>query len=116
VLLDRGYPAFWLFALIWSKKANFCARFTTDGWSVVKDFLASGRLEQMVNLEPSAEARAECQVRGLSTAPLTIRLLRIELDDSGVEVLGTSLLDQERYPHPLFQELYHHRWPVEEKS
>lgn len=114
VLLDRGYPAFWLFALILSKQANFCARFTAEGWSGVKDFLASGRLEQIVTLEPSAEARAECQERGLSTAPLTIRLLRIELDGGEVEVLGTSLLDPQRYPHALFKELYHNRWPVEE--
>jgi len=109
-----GYPAYWLFALILSKQANFCTRFTAAGWSVVKDFLASGRLEQIVTLEPSAAARAECQERGLSTAPLTIRLLRIELDSGVVEVLGTSLLDQQCYPHALFKELYHERWPVEE--
>lgn len=114
VLLDRGYPAFWLFALILSHGAHFCARFSVEGWSIIEKFLASGHLEQIVTLQPSAEARKECQAQGLSTAPLTLRLLRIELDGGSVEVLGTSLLDQQTYPHALFKELYHGRWPVEE--
>lgn len=84
------------------------------GWRVIEEFVASGRLEQIVTVEPHAEARQECRARGLSTEPLSLRLLRIELDGGGMEVLGTSLLDQQRYPYALFKELYHHRWPVEE--
>ena len=114
VLLDRGYPAFWLFARILAQEADFCVRFKCGGWRVVEAFVASGCPEQLVTLEPSAEAQAECQAQGLSTAPLTLRLLRIELASGVVEVLGTSLLDGVRYPYALFQELYHERWPVEE--
>ena len=40
--------------------------------------------------------------------------MRITLDSGAVEVLGTSLLDQARYPYAVFKDLYHHRWPVEE--
>jgi len=114
VLVDRGYPAFWFFALILLKKGHFCARFSVAGWSIVETFLASGRLDQIVTLTPNAVARKECQARGLSAAPLKLRLLRIELDGGGVEVLGTSVLDQQAYPYALFKELYHERWPVEE--
>jgi Transposase DDE domain len=114
VLLDRGYPAFWLFALILSKNAQFCVRFNSEGWKVVEAFLASGQWEQLVTLEPSADARTQCQAHGLPAAPLTLRLLRIELDGGGVEVLGTSLIDPQGYPYALFKELYHTRWPVEE--
>jgi hypothetical protein len=113
VLLDRGYPAFWLFALILSKNAQFCVRFNAAGWHVVEAFLAAGHLEQLVTVEPTAVARAECQVHGLSIAPFTLRLVRIQLADNTVEVLGTSLLDSQRDPHALFKELYHERWPVE---
>jgi hypothetical protein len=114
VLLDRGYPAFWLLALIVAQGAHVCVRFKVAGWRIVEDFLASGRMEQIVTVQPSAEARQECQAHGLSAAPLTLRLLRIELEGGGVEVLGTTLLDQQRYPYALFKELYHQRWPVEE--
>jgi hypothetical protein len=114
VLIDRGYPAFWLFALILARKAHFCARMTLGRWKVVDKFVASGRREQIVTLKPCAAAQRECQTRALSTQPITVRLLRIELDSGEVEVLVTSLLDRKRYPYAIFKELYHQRWPVEE--
>ena len=115
VLLDRGYPAFWLFALILSKNAHFCARMKVCGWNVVKQFVASGLSEQIVVLQPGPAAWQECRDRKLSTKPLTIRLIRIELDNGEVEVLATSLLDSQAYPLSIFKELYHLRWPVEEQ-
>jgi hypothetical protein len=114
VLLDRGYPAFWLFALILAKNAHFCARMKLSGWKVVEQFAASGKQEQIVILRPCAAAIQECQDRKLPSNPLTIRLIRIELDDGEIEVLATSLLDRENYPVSVFKELYHCRWPVEE--
>lgn len=114
VLLDRGYPAFWLFALILDRGAHLCARMPLSGWQVVEQFVASGLAEQIVTLHPGYQARKECLARQLSTAPLTVRLIRVELDNGEVEVLLTSLLDSERYPVAVFKELYHQRWPVEE--
>jgi hypothetical protein len=91
VLLDRGYPAFWLFALILDQEAHFCARMPLSGWLVVEQFVASGLAEQIVTVYPGYVARKECQTRQLSTEPLNIRLIRIELDTGAVEVLATSL-------------------------
>lgn len=115
VLLDRGYPAFWLFALILEKKAQFCARMKLSGWTVVKDFVASGLSEQIVTLNPTYAAHKDCLAYQLPSEPITIRLIRVELDDGEVEVLATSLLDSQTYPVSLFKELYHRRWPVEEQ-
>jgi hypothetical protein len=114
VLLDSGYPAFWLFALIMSQEAHFCARMTLEGWKVVERFLASGQREQIVTVSPGYEARKACQAQGLPITPLTLRLLRIELDNGELEVLATSLTDTQLYPYAFFKDLYHHRWPVEE--
>lgn len=113
VLLDRGYPAFWLFALILSREAQFCARISSK-WKIVKKFITSGRKEQLVTLPLSYQSRKECLIRNLSTDSITLRLLRIELDTGEVEVLITSLTDHQAYPYHLFKELYHKRWPVEE--
>jgi hypothetical protein len=49
---------------------------------------------------------------GLDTSPLSLRLVRIELDSGEVEVLITSLTDSQTYPHDIFMDLYHKRWPV----
>jgi len=114
ILTDRGYPAFWLFALIRAQEAHFCARMPLGVWSVVDEFVNTGLAEQIVDLTPMGQAMAECRERGLSTDPLKVRLVRIELVTGEIEVLATSLLDPIVYPHALFEELYHHRWPVEE--
>lgn len=115
VLLDRGYPAFWLFALILDKDAQFCARMKLSGWKVVQQFVASGLSEQTVIVQPTYAACQECHKRKLSTKCLMIRLIRVELDNGEVEVLATSLLDSQTYPVSIFKELYHLRWPVEEQ-
>jgi hypothetical protein len=114
VLLDRGYPAFWLFVLIRQHRANFCARMPAGVWGEVDRFIASGLNEQIIELVPCPTALAECQARHLPTTPLKVCLVRIELETGEVEVLVTSLLDREQYPHAVFKDLYHHRWPVEE--
>ncbi|MDL1967867.1 MAG: hypothetical protein LWW97_04800 [Deltaproteobacteria bacterium] len=51
---------------------------------------------------------------GLDTSPLRLRLVRIELESGEVEALITSLTDLQTYPHDIFMNLYHKRWPVEE--
>jgi hypothetical protein len=114
VLLDRGYPAFWLFALILEQGSQFCARMPLGGWRAVEQFVASGLNEQIVILWPSSESNKECRARGLSLAPIMVRLIRVELDSGEIEVLATSLVDTIVYPATLFKELYHQRWPVEE--
>ena len=113
VLLDRGYPAYWLFKLIQSKKANFCVRVSNKGWKVVRKFVNSGKLEKVVSL-PVMSSRQKCHEMGLDVKPLTLRLLRVELPTGEIEVLITSLLDKNIYPHDIFLELYHQRWFVEE--
>jgi len=114
VLLDRGYPAFWLFVLILSREAHFCARMSLGVWNVVDQFVASGLPEQIVQVSPGSTAQQDCRARQLPTHPITVRLLRIELDQGQIEVLITSLLDQAAYPYAVFKDLYHQRWPVEE--
>lgn len=112
LLLDRGYPAWWLFALILSRKASFCARIS-NRWKVVRSFVASGKNESIVYLPaPTTSVRAINQF-GLERTPLKLRLIRIE-QEGKVTVLITSLLDNQQYPHDVFADLYHLRWPVEE--
>lgn len=114
VLLDRGYPAFWLFKLILTRDANFCARVSTKKWKVVRKFMKSGKAEKVINLNAPTTSIAACLEHGLDTRSMSLRLIRVELDTGETEVLITSLTDSAQYPHLLFGELYHERWPVEE--
>lgn len=114
ILLDRGYPAFWLFKLIRSWNAQFCARISYKKWGVVKNFHKSGKKEQIVKIEPSAQSNRKCFKLGLDKKPIRVRLIRIELESGETEVLITSLTDTKQFPHELFSDLYHLRWPIEE--
>ncbi len=45
---------------------------------------------------------------------MSLRLVRVDLANSEVEPLITSLLDTQTCPPSIFADLYNHRWPVEE--
>jgi hypothetical protein len=114
ILLDRGYPAYWLFKLLLSLGANFCARISYKRWGVAKKFFLSGEKEQIVKIETSPESSRKCFEMELDKKPIKVRMARVELDSGETEILVTSLTDMEKYPYELFPELYHLRWPVEE--
>lgn len=113
VLLDRGYPAFWLFKLILSYNAHFCSRISIKKWKIIREFIRSGKQDQIVSIAPPSRSIAACQEYGLDLCPMKLRLIRVELDSGEREVLITSLPDSEKYPTDLFAELYHDRWPVD---
>ena len=113
VLLDRGYPAWWLFSLILSREAHFCARISCTKWMVVRKFFLSGLSEKIITLRIHGSSIERCKEMGLNMQPLQLRLIRIQ-NGNQVEVLITSLIDKEDYPIHLFYDLYHLRWPVEE--
>lgn len=114
ILMDRGYPAYWLFQLVLSMGANFCARISYKRWSVAKKFYLSGKKEQIVKIKSTPESIRKCFEMGLDKTPIKVRMLRIELDSGETEILVTSLMDMKKYSYDHFAELYHLRWPVEE--
>ena len=64
ILLDRGYPANWLFKLILSMDANFCARISYKRWRVVKKFYLSGKKEQIVKIKTPPQSVSEMSRNG----------------------------------------------------
>jgi len=113
VLLDRGYPAFWLFVLILSRQAQFCARVKTH-WTEVRKFYNSGKKEGIITLRPSLPSVEQCNHLNLPVSPIQLRAIRVDLDSGETEILLTSMMDKNLYPHEVFKELYHLRWTVEE--
>ena len=123
ILYDRGYPAFWLFALHRSKGVEFCARLPWNFYNEARDlYLApQGEDERTITLHPDKEAKQRCQALGISAAPLSLRLVRVALDECDdkqqeeqYEILITSLVDTQSYPVEEFGALYHLRWSEEE--
>lgn len=113
-LYDRNYASFWMFSLLTHKKTQFCARLKTGSWKAAKELAESGRKEMITEIFPSKASAKKCRELGLSTAPIKLRFICIELDTGEKEVLITSLVDDQQYPYEVFSDLYQLRWQVEE--
>jgi hypothetical protein len=114
LLLDRGYPAFWLFLAILASGADFCARLEIHKWLAAQALIASGEYDQVVTLSLCPTSQALCQAHGFLDDTFTLRLIRVDLPGGEVEVLATSLHDSVRFPTACFAALYQQRWPIEE--
>jgi hypothetical protein len=114
-IADRHYDAFWLFVWLIGLGCDFCIRLKSKQRPQVRQFLESGLREQILELNPGRGAKRRCKQKDLPGNPIKLRLIRVDLPDGKVEILATSVLDSEKIPVEEFAELYHLRWPVEEK-
>lgn len=116
LIMDRGFPAAWLFTLMQQRQLPFLARMEGNQWPAVENFLRSNLSETVITQPVSASARRQAQAVGmtLTAKTLTLRLIKVVLPTGHIEVLATSLIDTNAYPTQAFAELYHARWNIEE--
>lgn len=114
LIYDRGYPAFWFFALHQARGIECCMRLARHSFSAAEAFWEGTEVSALVTLNPSAEQRRACRNQDLPTQPVRIRLVRVRLPGGETEVLATSILEEERLPARLFGALYQRRWRTEE--
>ena len=116
LIMDRGFPAVWLFTLLQQRGLPFLARMDGNQWPSVERFLRSNLSETVVTIPVSVHARRQAQAANinLTDKTLTLRLIKVVLSTGHIEVLGTSLIDQQAFPTHAFGELYHARWNIEE--
>jgi len=111
LVLDRGYPAYWLFAALLQRGRHFCMRVDSLNFSAIQAFRRSGRTEQIVTLP--APCKQDALDYEIAATPCQVRLIR-QVFGHKVRVLVTSLLDLDAYPAAEFGALYHSRWRIEE--
>jgi hypothetical protein len=111
LVLDRGYPAYWLFAALLQRGRHFCMRADSLNFSVIQAFRRSGLAEQIVTLP--APGKQDALDYEITATPCEVRLIR-QVFGHKVRVLVTSLLDFDAYPASEFGALYHSRWRIEE--
>ncbi len=114
LLYDRGYPAFWFFALHLKAGIDFCMRLSRRSFAPANAFWEGHETSQVVTLTPSREQRRACGDQDVAPEPIAVRLVRVRLKGGETEILVTSVLDEQRLPSRLFAQLYHKRWGVEE--
>ncbi len=113
IIYDRGYAAFWLYALHIKHNLAFCVREKTNQNLMIKAFIKSNKKDAVVTVKPNRKSMQTCKEKGLPITPIILRLVRIDLPNE-VEVLITNLVDSEKYNVNVFKSLYHLRWGIEE--
>ena len=115
VIFDRGYSATWFYYILTQKNISFVNRVPKQFIKVAEYFRLSDEKSKIieVNVLPQ-KSRYGLQRHGISDfKPFKIRLVKVVLDTGEIEVLATTLTDEEKYPSEIFKELYFKRWGIE---
>ena len=99
LVLDRGYPAYWLFALLLARQQHFCIRLPQSFSPQVQAFVASGQPCAVIKMQPGhGQQRRDFVQHQLPMDAFSVRLVRVPLKTGQIEILATSLLDASRWP------------------
>lgn len=112
IVLDRLYADSAVLAFWRGHRRDFVIRFPRGSFKQVQAFWASDDTDVLVDILVTGKQRAFVRERGLPEV-VCIRLVKVELESGEIEVLGTSLLDQELYPRAELKRVYGWRWGVE---
>lgn len=112
VVMDRGYAQYLVMAFWLKNGRDFVIRFPRGGFQQVVKFWDSAAAEQVVELRVPRRQRPRARQLGV-VETVRVRLVKVELDNGEVEVLGTSLLDAAQYPRAELKQVYGWRWGVE---
>lgn len=115
LLLDRGYPALWLFFLLYARGLDFCIRLSDYNWGVAATFAKSDLLQTTVTITlPQKDRSRLAMYPDFYHKQLAIRLVKVPLSTGETEILCTSLVDEALFPLADFSALYEKRWQAEE--
>lgn len=112
VIYDRGYPSYGLMHQVMNTGADFLMRCKHSFNQAVLDFVGSDQRTALVSI---AAGKDTSYAKGLHKGHrIEVRLVKVVLDTGEVEILITSLINEQEYPNDLFKDLYHKRWGVEQ--
>lgn len=114
VIFDRYYASHYLFSVLLHKQVHFLFRMRDHSWKCVREFIASGLKQQIVELEVYKYSKVAKKIPSNVDKNIRIRLVK-HINRSGkVSVYATSLLDDQAYSNKSIINLYKQRWGIEE--
>lgn len=112
VLYDRGYPSFELMYALTKQQAHFVMR-CKHGWSnQTCTFMQSQSKSQIISIKPGRTTPIKSKPYHRH-ASLQVRFVKVVLPSGEVELLLTSLVDEQQFPNDIFKHLYGLRWGIE---
>ena len=108
IIGDRGYPSYKLFSMIQQKGSHFLFRCSKSSFKEAISMFSEDIDSKTVTLKRK-KSFDEVDIPN----EITVRFVRVILDTGEIEILATSLLDEELCPASEFKELYWMRWGIE---
>lgn len=112
VVYDRGYFSYRLLHRHHERGLHAIFRLQENSSGAIRAFFANAE-QTDIEITVAAPPQARAQSPELNLPPLQLRLLKYDIAGT-VFCLGTTLLDRQRYPLPVFIDVYHGRWGIEE--
>lgn len=116
-LFDRGFASLFMFYLLTKHKKPFVMRLKVGFNKEVKAFMASEAQDSIVTFRANRSESIDYEHFGFDTLDkgdtVTVRLVKVRLPNGEIEVLATSLLDDQTMSIADLGELYALRWGVE---
>jgi hypothetical protein len=118
-IFDRGYPSYAFLQTLVLEQRDFVIRMIAsevNSWPAVHEFLRSGKLEQIVEIDLGAHPQKPGE-----RVVVKIRLIRKAFrrgrpkahQHPETTVIATSLIDTEAYPRDELLAIYANRWGIE---
>ena len=116
VVYDRGYYAYEMLHAHAIRGLHAVFRMQRKTGIDVDRFIHGGRRDTVIEVVPRQGTLTRLRRRNPGTAfgPHRLRLVQYAVGDT-VFILGTTLLDRNRYPIDQLSDLYHARWGSEER-
>jgi hypothetical protein len=111
VINDRGFTGFVYLVEHHHHGVQVIGRCSTGSFAAAQQLFRLNRANRSVvtKIYAPADQRAVLKARGLPLA-LVVRFVGLRLPDGKLEVLVTTLIEEQDYPTEEFLEVYHRRW------
>lgn len=108
---DRGFTSYQYLAWHHHLGLDYIARCSTKSFAAAQELFRMNRAGRsvVVKLVPPSNQRVELRALGLPLE-LIVRFVSVRLSTGELEVLATSLLEEDLYPTEEFLVVYHYRW------
>ena len=116
VIYDRGYFSYAMLYAHYNKGIYAVFRLQNCSFKIIDEFIASTAIDEIVTIYPSLKDTQNKILKNHPTIkfiPLQLRLIKYTIEDV-IYIIGTTLLDCQRYNSNEFKDVYHSRWGIEE--
>jgi hypothetical protein len=117
LLLDRGYPAYWLYHKLYFNKTNFIIRIGKHiKYKIIKKYSNNDLIiEIKLNVQSKKLCHKNLSEKEINSLPdnIKFRLIKTTMKGFKTRYILTSLLDTEKYEYHDICKLYCDRWIIE---